>query len=355
MNETQAFERQAEGRLASVETSAAEGFMAPLHAHEADEAVQVLEGAITVYAGEESVRLQAGETFVVERGVAHTYRADSPQTRFVFTTLTRSASRYESFLRAAGPVAGDAGWSADEDVAVVAAVAAAARIFYLSQLGKYVPGSVWSILTQIELSREHKIPKRTNVAVGVLVIAIAVTSGLTVAALLLPFGAGATLRQYWWILPIIPVLLAGLHPRVIGSGLNLVLRLARREPLPCTPSWAGLGRVLGLQILVWLCLGLQAWVLLIGMGASPKPALPVAIGGYALAYSLGQMAIGFPAGAVVRDAALALALSAVVPGATALVVALLARVILTVVDLVLAGGQYLALRRSNRTRAFLLI
>jgi len=108
MNETQAFERQAEGRLASVETSAAEGFMAPLHAHEADEAVQVLEGAITVYAGEESVRLQAGETFVVERGVAHTYRADFPQTRFVFTTLTRSASRYESFLRAAGPVAGDA-------------------------------------------------------------------------------------------------------------------------------------------------------------------------------------------------------------------------------------------------------
>jgi len=128
MNETQAFERQAEGRLASVESSVAEGFMAPLHAHEADEAVQVLEGAITVYAGEESVQLEAGETFVVERGVAHTYRADFPQTRFVFTTLTRSASRYEGFLRAAGPVAGDAGWSADEDAAVVAAVAAAARI-----------------------------------------------------------------------------------------------------------------------------------------------------------------------------------------------------------------------------------
>lgn len=128
MNETQAFERQAEGRLASVESSAAEGFMAPLHAHEADEAVQVLEGAITVYAGEESVQLEAGETFVVERGVAHTYRADSPQTRFVFTTLTRSASRYESFLRAAGPVAGGVEWSADEDAAIVAAVAAAARI-----------------------------------------------------------------------------------------------------------------------------------------------------------------------------------------------------------------------------------
>lgn len=128
MNETQAFERQAEGRLASVESSAAEGFMAPLHAHEADEAVQVLEGAITVYAGEESVRLEAGETFVVERGVAHTYRADSPQTRCVFTTLTWPASRYESFLRAVGPVAGDAGWSADDDAAIVVAVAAAARI-----------------------------------------------------------------------------------------------------------------------------------------------------------------------------------------------------------------------------------
>jgi len=225
-------------------------------------------------------------------------------------------------------------------------IPAAARIFYVSQLGKYVPGSVWSILTQIELSREHRIPKRTNVAVGVLAIAISVTSGLCVGALMLPFAAAAA-HRYWWILLVIPVFLTVLHPRVLGPALNRVLRLARREPLPRTPSGRGLAQVVGFQLLVWLLLGLQAWLLLVGMGAQTWQSLPVAVGGYALAYSLGQMAVGLPAGAGVRDAALTLMLSAVVTPATALVVALLARVIMTTVDLTVAGAFALS-RRSPK-------
>ncbi len=116
------------GRLVSVESSASAGFMAPLHAHEADEAVHVLEGSVTVYAGEDAVRLAAGETFVVRQALVHTFRAESARTRLVFTTFARSAARYEDFLRAAGPVVAGTGWSADEDAATVAAVATAARI-----------------------------------------------------------------------------------------------------------------------------------------------------------------------------------------------------------------------------------
>ena len=220
-------------------------------------------------------------------------------------------------------------------------VPAAARIFFVSQLGKYVPGSVWSILTQIELSRRHNIPKRSNVTVGVLAIAVSITTGLSLAALLLPFSGPAAMHRYWWILLIIPVLLGALHPAVLGPALNVALRLVRREPLPRTPSWAGLGRVAALQAVVWLMLGLQAWLLLVGLGAPVARSLPVAIGGYALAYGLGQLAIGLPAGAGVREVALTVALSTVVPTPVALVVALLSRGMLTVVDLSLAGLQYL--------------
>jgi glycosyltransferase 2 family protein len=223
----------------------------------------------------------------------------------------------------------------------------AARIFYPSQLGKYVPGSVWSIATQIELSREHNIPKRTNVTTGVLAIAISITSGLSLAAVMLALTGGTALHHYWWILLVIPLFLVALHPRVLGNALNLVLRLVRREPLPRTPTWAGLGRVAALQTLLWVLMGLQAWVLLVGFGAPALRSLPVAIGGYALAYALGQLAVGLPAGAGVRDAALTLALSTVVATPTALVVALLSRVILTVVDLTMAGAQLLALRRAR--------
>jgi uncharacterized membrane protein YbhN (UPF0104 family) len=226
-------------------------------------------------------------------------------------------------------------------------LAEAARIFYPSQLGKYVPGSVWSIITQIELSRGHAIAKRTNVTVGVLAIAVTITSGLSLAAVMLALTGGTALRHYWWILLVIPLFLVALHPRVLGSGLNLGLRLIRREPLPRTPSWAGLGAVAGLQALIWVLLGLQAWILLIGLGAPPLRSLPVAIGGYALAYSLGQLAVGLPAGAGVREAALTLVLATVVPTPAALVVALLSRAILTVVDLTMATVQYVVLRRAG--------
>jgi len=220
-------------------------------------------------------------------------------------------------------------------------VRAAARIFFISQLGKYVPGSVWSIVTQIELSRPFKIPKRTSVTVGVLAIAVSITSGLSLAALLLPFSGQATIHRYWWIMLIIPVLLGALHPAVLGPALNLLLRLARRPPLPQTPSLGGMGLVAAMVGGIWLLLGLQVWVLLVGLGAPPARSLVVAVGGYALAYSLGQLAVGLPAGAGVREAALTVALSAVVPGPIALTVALLARGILTVVDLGMAGLQYL--------------
>lgn len=128
-----------DGRVAAVETSTSSGFMAPLHAHEADEAVHVLEGSITIFAGAGTARLEAGATFVVPQGVAHTFRADSPRARAVFTTFTPSAGRYEDFLRAAGPVAfgpsGAAEWSRDEDAGAVAAIAAAAQVTVLGPPG----------------------------------------------------------------------------------------------------------------------------------------------------------------------------------------------------------------------------
>jgi uncharacterized membrane protein YbhN (UPF0104 family) len=224
----------------------------------------------------------------------------------------------------------------------------AARIFYVSQLGKYVPGSAWSILMQVDLGRRYGIARRTNVAVGVLVVVVAVTTGLALGVVLLPFGPG--LDRYWWVLLVLPALLAGLHPRALAGGLGWLLRRLGREPLERTPSWSGLGRLAALQLGVWTALGLQVWILLVDLGAPPGRALLVAIGGYALAHSLGLLAIGLPAGAGVREAVLTLALSTVVPAASALLVALVARAVLTVMDLVLAGLSTMDIRALRDPR-----
>lgn len=234
------------------------------------------------------------------------------------------------------------------DLGSPVAVRDAARVFYLSQLGKYVPGSVWSMVAQVELSRDLHIPRRTSVAAGVVSVAVSVTVGLASGSAVLLLAAPAAAARYRWLLLAVPVLLTLLHPKVLSRALGLGYRLLRREPLPKAPTWPGMLRVAGFQLVVWLCLGLHTWPLLAGMGADPTRALPVAIGGYALAYSAGQLAVGLPAGAGVREAVLVLAFAPLLPGsaAAALVVALLSRISLVVVDIGMAALQPALARRA---------
>ena len=54
----------------------------------------------------------------------------------------------------------------------------AMRIFFFGQLGKYLPGSVWTVVAQADLGRDHEIPPRRTVAASVLGMAISLAAGL---------------------------------------------------------------------------------------------------------------------------------------------------------------------------------
>ncbi|HEV2919489.1 MAG TPA: UPF0104 family protein, partial [Actinomycetota bacterium] len=40
--------------------------------------------------------------------------------------------------------------------------AGAMRVFYLGQLGKYVPGTIWPAVTQMRLGRDYRVPPRAS-------------------------------------------------------------------------------------------------------------------------------------------------------------------------------------------------
>jgi glycosyltransferase 2 family protein len=227
-------------------------------------------------------------------------------------------------------------------------LADSARVFYLSQLGKYLPGSVWSMLSQAELARDLRVPRRTSLTVAVLAIVIAETVGLPVALLTLPVAAPGAVRGHWWVAIVAPLFLITLQPAVLTRLVNLAMRVLRRQPIEHPPSWRGLARTAAWQVLVWLLLGLHAWLLVVGIGGPPLRSLPVVIGGYALAHCLGLLAIGLPAGAGVRDLALIAALSTVVNPAAAVAVALASRTLMTLTDLGLAGVQLAAAATRHR-------
>ncbi len=105
----------------------------------------------------------------------------------------------------------------------------AARIMFIGQLGKYLPGSVWPVLAQMELGHAYQVPRHRSASASVLAMVVSLLSGLLTALVTLPFVAGAT--AYRWAFALVPVLLAGLHPRVLNAILGRLLRVARRPPL----------------------------------------------------------------------------------------------------------------------------
>ncbi|MCL6538876.1 MAG: flippase-like domain-containing protein [Acidothermus sp.] len=222
----------------------------------------------------------------------------------------------------------------------------AARIFYLGQLGKYVPGSVWTVVAQVELGRDHGVPPRRSVAASAVSLGIALIAGLLMAALTLPYASTQALEQYWWAMLALPLAGVALFPRNVDRLTRWLLRVLRREPPDHAFTWHGVLRSLLWQLAGSLSIGLQVWVLTVGAGANVAQAAPVAIGGSALAWCAGFLAVPVPAGAGVREAVYIAVLAPVLPAAPALAVALVSRAIATVGDGLFAGTALVASRKN---------
>ena len=228
-------------------------------------------------------------------------------------------------------------------------VVAAGRLYFVSQLGKYLPGSVWAMVALVTMSREHRIPRRTSLAAGLLSMAFSIGTALCVAAVLLPLAAADTARHFWYVGLLIPVFVIGLHPRIVGAVIDGALKLARRAPLPERLTYGGTLRATAWQTLSWLLFGLHAYALMVGIGAAAGVAsLAVSIGGFALSYGIGPLFVIAPAGAGVRESGLVLTLGTVVGAPGALVVALISRVVLVIVDFAQAGLWSLVAGKSRR-------
>jgi uncharacterized membrane protein YbhN (UPF0104 family) len=222
---------------------------------------------------------------------------------------------------------------------------AAARINFVAQPGKYVPGAVWAFATQVELGHDLGVPRRRSVASYAFSISLAVSGGLGVAAVALPLTSPSMVRQYWWVMAAAPLIVGCLCPPVFGTLVDRALKIARRPPLERRPTWCGLGRALAWTLLGWLLLGVQVWLLISEM-AGRSGYLVLAVGGYALAFSAGLLLIVVPGGIGAREVILIAALSPVIPGA-AVAVAVMARVVTMASDLACAGLG-LAVSRSVR-------
>jgi uncharacterized membrane protein YbhN (UPF0104 family) len=211
-------------------------------------------------------------------------------------------------------------------------VRTAARIFFIGQLGKYLPGAVWPVVTQMRLGREHGAPRRQVGAATAVYVVLLVVTALLLAAVALPLSSPGAVADYWWLFAVLPVGLVVLHPRVLGPLLDRLLGLLRREPLPHRLGGRAMAASLGWTLVMWVCYAAHLTVLAVPLGARGTVLPLLALGAFCLAWAAGPLLVIAPAGLGVREAVLVVAFAPVLDRPGALAVALVSRLAMALGD-----------------------
>ena len=211
-------------------------------------------------------------------------------------------------------------------------------IYFAAQLGKYVPGSVWPAVIQARLGRRNGVAPTTMVISYALWMGVLCAVGGVTGVLILTNG---DVEVPWPViaacvivaLVLLPLLL---HDRGLPTLITWALRRSGRATEPITMSWSGARGSTALSAATWFVLGLHAWFLARPLGAGVED-LPLVIGAFALAFVAGIVAVPLPAGAGLRETILVLTLGAAIGRPGALTVALLSRLIMILVEMLLAA------------------
>ncbi|WP_141013858.1 lysylphosphatidylglycerol synthase transmembrane domain-containing protein [Nocardioides sambongensis] len=214
----------------------------------------------------------------------------------------------------------------------------AGAVFFVGQLGKYVPGSVWSFAAQAQLGRRHHVPVRSSVTASSLFLLVHTFTGVLLGSALAALGVLPTpIAAGWWVVIAVgsaavlcPPVVRRLGDRLAGEGVATVFGV--RE----------LGLAGGLMCCVWLCYGAGLAVLLSAVGPVRPDDLLVAVGAFALAHAAGVLLVLAPAGLGAREGVLIAVLSPAVGVGPAAAAALLSRLVHAIADFAMAGLAALA-------------
>jgi hypothetical protein len=212
----------------------------------------------------------------------------------------------------------------------------AAQVVLVGQLGKYVPGSVWAYVMQMELGRQYGVSRARILVTALYAAGIGVVSSLVLGALALPVVLNGH-YELLWLFVLLPIGLVCLHPAVMTWLASLVLKLFRWPPLDHRVTFSVVGRSVLWSMLSYVCYGLHLWLLVNSLVDPDLGTLVLLTGAISLGFTVGLLAFVFPSGVGVREAILIGAMTLLLTVSQATAISLVSRLLFTIADLVAAG------------------
>ncbi|MBZ9577563.1 flippase-like domain-containing protein [Patescibacteria group bacterium] len=232
---------------------------------------------------------------------------------------------------------------ADNDLGYLEAI----RIVAYSQLGKYLPGKVFSVVGMIYLSRNKNISKKNLYLSVIFAIIFSIIASFVLSLFLIGFFFVYSIDFFIFYLIGILVILGGLiviHPRVFQYLVRLFFNKIKKEPIDLDFDLSWLNRI---KIILYYAFadfwtGFGFFCLINSITYLSIQNLFSIIGVYVLAMVLGLVVFFAPSGLGVREGVLVLFLQFYFSLNVAILISLLARVWAILGDLFLAGGFYLS-------------
>lgn len=205
----------------------------------------------------------------------------------------------------------------------------AATIWCLSNLGRYLPGKLWSLAGLALLARRVGVNPLAATGSALVMQALAVGTGIAVLV-------GVTPSSITTVSVVVALVVAAIIVSLLCApfGARLIAKLSGRdyEPLPFSVVlWA-----VGATLVSWIVYGISFWMLSRGILPESEFTISAATGVFAAGYVVGLLALFAPGGIGVREGVfIALLTQPLGPGgAVALSVA--SRLLLTLTELTAA-------------------
>jgi hypothetical protein len=219
-------------------------------------------------------------------------------------------------------------------------------IYNITQLGKYIPGSIWQYVGKIGM---YKAAGLNNQAIRdtILLEAFWVAfSALMVGIILISITHGQLLLSLSQKIPAIAIV-AG----IIATSVFLLLPSLSGWRMKLRKYWRRLlftPQSFFTTLIVWLSLGISFWIILIPLSSS-EIGLVYTVGLFALSYTIGFVVPFAPAGIGIRESVLVLGLMPFLDIHTSIILATLNRVFYIIVEIALAAAALFLPRYSRDT------
>ncbi len=213
------------------------------------------------------------------------------------------------------------------------------KISFLSTMGKYLPGKVWVVVGKVYLAGKEGIPKPIALASAVLEGVLELTASIVFFLVFLTTRPGLTALSTNLLYILIGAVVVGLimlHPAVFYALTNAVLRWMKKDTVHAAIGYTGMIHLFSYYVLLVLVQGVAFYFFINAICFLPLSTLFGLSASVAAAGALGTLSIFAPSGLGVREGVLALLLTTYVVSPVAVLISLLARLWVTLGELVCA-------------------